>query len=681
MKKILLGLLGVIIALLLLVFIVLFTAPGNAIIKPIIQSQIDKYAPIKLDLETFALRISSINVLIQHTDKIDISLTGDFSLFSQTLDLNLKVDAKDISVLGELAGTDLQGSFLINTTAKGTLNHIEINTTSDIAKSFTDIRISLQNYIPVSILASIKDMQIKEILAMIGQKPYAGGSLNLDADITGNEEMNFNGNALLNITQGLVDSALIQKDFEIEVPKTTFVITFNALFDTDTLNHNFNFNSNIGNILSSGKTSIKELLTQSDYDIKLSDLSAFTPLAGMPIRGNFNAKGTIEGNMEELFIKGSSDIAASNMTYNVQLKDLSPYQINAKVSNLRLDTILWMIYMPQYATMYLNLDSVLSDFDKGISTTSTLTLKGTTSHTVIKKEMDLDMPSTNFTLNSDVKLTQGIGKANSTLKSDMANIGLKETQINLNDFVIQAPYEAIIPDLKKLKFITGIELAGEFKAQGKAKIADTLYADFNTASLGGSIDAILDNNQFNAKLKDINTLKLFTIAQMKPVFSSSINGDLDYNLLSEKGTLKARISNGKLMQSDLTDTVAKYLKFDITQEIYDDAGLNALIDQKRITADIDLKSSNTSISAKGASLDLENDTLNADMKFQIKDKYVYLKATNKISQPSIKLDASDLIKDQATKAVTKEVNKALDKYIKNDETKDAAKNLIQNLLK
>ena len=512
MKKTILWILGVILALIVIILCVLFTPPGNPLLKPIIQGQIDKYAPIKLNLDTFSLGFSSIDVQINHNDDIKITLNGDFSLFSQTLDLALKVDAKDISVLGEMVDTPLQGSFVINTTAKGSFDNLEINTTSDIAKSFTDIRVLLQDYTPTSILAHIKDAQIKEFLAMAGMKPYANGSLNLEADIKGDTNMNFNGNALLSIAQGLVDSALIKKDFEVDVPKTTFLITLNALFDMNKLNHDFNFNANIGNIHSKGQTFIKELSTDSTYDVQLSDLSAFTPLAGMPIRGSFNTKGTIKGDMKLLNIDGNSDVASSDTLYKATLKDLSPESAQAHIKNLRLDTLLWMIHMPRYATMHLNADSLVNDLDKGISTKTTLTLSGTTNNAVMKQEMDMDMPNTNFTLKSNIILDKGVGEANSTLDSDIAQVKLAKTQINLNNVAFEAPYEAIIPNLKKLKFLTGIELAGDFKAKGIAKFKDTLYADFNTQSLGGSIDAKLDNNKLTASLKDINTLKLLTMA-------------------------------------------------------------------------------------------------------------------------------------------------------------------------
>ena len=681
MKKFVLWILGIILALFVLIFCVLFTPPGNALLKPIIQGQIDKYAPIKLDLEKFSLGISSVELKIAHNDAIIITLGGDFSLFSQTLDVALKVDARDIAVLGELVDTPLQGSFVINTTAKGSLKHLEVNTTSDIAKSFTDIRVTLQDFTPTAILANIKDAQIKEFLAMAGIKPYASGSLSLEADIKGDKDMNFNGNALLQIAQGLVDSTLIKKDFDIDVPKTTFVTTLNALFDMDKLNHDFSFNGNIGNIHSSGQTLLKTLSTNTSYAVDLSDLSAFTPLFSMPIRGSFNTKGEVKGGMESLEIKGSSNIASSNTSYEAVLKNLAPDTIKAQVSNLKLDTLLWMIYMPRYADMRLNLNAVVSELDKGLSSKTDLALTGTTNNAVMKKEFDLDMPNTKFNLTSGVVLKQGIGEANSKLDSDIANLNLAKTQINLKDSSFVVPYIATIPNLKKLKFLTGMELAGDFKAQGTAKLKDTLYADFSTQSLGGSIDAKLDHNKLFASLKDVNTLKLFSIAQLKPVFSSNMNGDFNYDTLTEKGTLKAVLSNGKLMPNEITQLAEKYLKTDITKEAYEDAGLNATIDKKLITTDIGLKSNNTAIYAQGASIDTEKGKINADIKFQIKDKYIYLKARDNLASPSLSIDATDLIKAEANKAISKGVEKALDKHIKDDKIKEGAGKLLNNLFK
>lgn len=679
MKRVTLWVLGIFISLVLIVGFMLFTPQGNAILKPIIQSQIDKYTPIKLDLETFSLGFSRVDMLIRHNDDIAITLNGTFSLFSQTLNLALKVDARDISVLGELVDTPLQGSFVINTTLQGQLNHLIINTTSDIAKSFTDIHIVVRDFAPSLIRAQIKDAQIKEFLAMAGFKPYANGSLNLSADFSQDSELK--GNANVQITQGVVDSALIKKDFGIEVGKATFTTTLDAFFEANELHHNFVFGSNIGNIHLTGQTKPFENSTTANYDIRLSDLSALTPLAGMPIRGSLNTKGTIKGDLKSLLIQGDSDIANSDTSYSLTLNDLTPALLTLQTKDLQVDTLLWMIHLPKYASMKLEAHSQISDFAQGFTTTTSLELKGTSNNAVIQKEMGLDMPQSNFTLTSQVNIAKGKGEVDSSLRSDLGDIKLEKTMIDLHKMHFEVPYLTTIPNLKKLKFLTGIELVGDFEAKGKAKLADSLYVDFHTQSLGGNLKARLEGNKLHAMMENLNTTKVFTMVQLPLVFSSDINGKLEYDTLTEKGTLKALLNNGQLMPSRLTALVEQYLKIDITKEVYQDAGLNATINKRRINADIGLKSDNTTIYAQGAELDLDNDSINADLKFHIKDQYVYLKTKGKLSSPAITIDASDLIKSEAKKAINKEVNKALDKHLKDENLKKDAQKLFKNLLK
>ena len=160
-----------------------------------------------------------------------------------------------------------------------------------------------------------------------------------------------------------------------------------------------------------------------------------------------------------------------------------------------------------------------------------------------------------------------------------------------------------------------------------------------------------------------------------------MNGEFAYDTLTEKGTLKAVLSHGKLMPNEITELAAKYLKTDITKETYEDAGLNATIDKKLITTDIGLKSHNTAIYAQGASIDADKGTINADLKFQIKDKYITLKARNNLASPTISIDANDLIKAEASKAISKGAEKAIDKYIKDDKVKEGAQKLLNNLFK
>ena len=241
MKKLLLWLLGILVALVLLVYIFVFSPIGNAIFKPIVQSQINKHSPLPLVLDKFSLGLTSTHIVLKNGEKLIIDLSGGYNLFTLGVDFDLFVDANDISLFGEMAGIELAGAFEVRAKAVGKVfDELVVSTTSDIARSTSVFNATLYDLMPTKITAQISAMRIDELLAMLGQKPYVSGVLGLQADITGTQdkEPNFNGQATLAITQGGFSKELIQRDFDIEIPRTSWNANLSAIFDMDTIKHN-----------------------------------------------------------------------------------------------------------------------------------------------------------------------------------------------------------------------------------------------------------------------------------------------------------------------------------------------------------------------------------------------------------------------------------------------------------
>ncbi len=645
MKKFLLWFFGIIIGLLLLIYILVFSPIGNAIFKPVVQSQIDKYSPVALKLEKFSLGLFSTDIILKNDPRLVIELNGSYNLFTLNLDLALNVDANDISLFGDMVGVPLSGAFQIDTKIQGKVfDTLAINVISDIAKSNTKIDAELTSLNPSKILASIKNLHIDEILAMIGQKPYITGLLGLQADVSGNENLEFDGKALLQVSEGVFSQSLIQKDFGVAIPKTNFGISLDALFDMDTINHNFVFDSNIGKILSAGASKIKTLSTQSTYNINLSDLSVFTPLIGMKVRGDFKTNGEVKGDMAQLQIQGSSDVANSKTSYQALLKDLAPTKATLTTSNLRVEKILYMLYQPQYVSGSENADIEIWDFDKGISAKVKSSLQGVTSNAVIKKEFDMDMPNTPFSYESNITLDKGVGGGDFNFYSTLADIKLPKISLDINKIHINAPYTASIPNLKKLKFATGIELAGKFDADGTFDMKDTIVADFHTSSLGGNINAKLAGDDFNAKIENLDLMSLLKTAQFPEIFSAKMNGDLTYNLASENGNLKAILSSGKFQKNQLTDALKTYLKFDATGLLFNDIKLNSDIKKLLLTSSLDMQSGDFSLNGKDIITDLEKSTIKAKLKVAIKKDAVDVNLNGNLTSPKVDIDFTNQAK-------------------------------------
>lgn len=678
MKKLLLWLLGILVALVLLVYIFVFSPIGNAIFKPIVQSQINKHSPLPLTLDRFSLGLTSTHIVLKNGEKLIIDLSGSYNLFTLGVDFDLFVDANDISLFGEMAGIELAGAFEVRAKAVGKVfDELVVSATSDIARSTSVFNATLYDLMPTKITAQISAMRIDELLAMLGQKPYVSGVLGLQADITGTQdkEPNFNGQATLAITQGGFSQELIQKDFDIEIPRTSWNANLSAIFDMDSVKHNLVFNANVGRIISSGDTQLSPLLTKSTYSINLSDISAFTPLVGTKIRGAFRTNGEVIGGASQMKISGKSDIAESNTTYSALLESFSPKKIAFDSKGLKLEQVFFMLYLPKYATGLEDASGEIWDLDKGISAQVISSLKGMVIGDTIKREFDLAMPNTPFSYKSNVRLQKGVGEADFILESSLANLALNPIKIDLSSTTIATPYTITIPSLKALKFLTGIELIGKLEANGKVKIAQSIEADFHTQSLGGRLDAKLNGDDFSAKLNDLDTLSLLKMAQYPQVFSAKANGKLTYNLAKQSGDLHAVLSQGHFMKNDLSNLLQQYVKFDLTGLVFNSVGIDSQISKLNLVSTFSAKSGGFSMHGDNILTDLEKGTINAKLKTAIKQDSVDVHINGALSAPQIEVDFSELVRKKAGQVIQNEIDKQIDKH--KDKAIDALKGLFQ----
>ncbi|RDU55440.1 hypothetical protein [Helicobacter sp. MIT 01-3238] len=676
---------GIIVGLLLLVYVLVFSPIGNFIFKPVVQSQIDKYSPVPLTLSTFSVGLTGLEIVIKNEPKLEIALKGDYNLFTLNIDTTLNVNASDISLFDEVAGMPLSGAFVLEASAKGKVfGALSAQAHSNIAKSKTDIKVELQNLNPLKIYADIAHLELAEVLAMIGQKPYVEGVLSLDADIVGNENMEFSGKNILEIKQGDFSQRLIAKDFGIQVPKTTFTIHQESIFDKKDIKQDFVFDSNVGKIKLSSTSNIESFDTKGVYSIVLSDISAFTPLLGMKVRGALRTEGSIEGGLENILIAGKTDIADSASTYSASIVKSALAKVKFDTQNLRIEKLLYMIYQPQYISASVGGKAEAWDFDKGISTQANFSLKGVTSNPVIKKEFDLDMPNTPFSANLNAKLDKGVGNANLIFDSNLARLNVPNIAIDLHKGIYSSPYNAILPDLKKLKFATKIELVGKFEANGDFALSENLKATFHTKSLGGNVDAELNGDNFNAKIKEVDLDSVLSMAQIQKVFSSKVNGDLVYNTASEKGTLKARLDNGRFLKNQLTDALKQYAKFDATGLVFNNISLNSDINKMVLNSALNMQSGDFSLSGQNIITDLEKSTINAKLKTTLKKDTLGIKLSGNLTSPKVELDLGELLKsrlgNEVQKSVGKELEKTLDKHI-DEGTKKEIGNTLKKLFR
>lgn len=650
MKKFFVGLLIIVLAILAMAYVLLFTSFGNSILKPQVQKQIDKYSPIPMTLDVFVLRFGSFKFELNNQNNIFITSHGSFSLLSQSLDAMLNINIKNPSNIKELAnaGVALKDDFLIENVIRGKITHFNIHTTSNIANGNLRVDTTIESFTPTKILANIENLQIPELLAIVGKGAYADGLLNITADIKGDKNLQFTGQANAKLSDGSINTQLIKQDFKVNVPKTKFIIDLRADFDGANIKHKLQYLSNIGNISSSGDTAIKTLRTNSSYDINISDLSPMTPFVGMPIRGSLNTNGKIIGNAQWLYIEGKSDIASSNTEYAISLVEYSkPKDVILSIKNLKLETIFYMLVKPTYANGLLNVDMNLKDVSSAINGNYSHAIKGKMPRQFFKTELNLNAPADiAFDNQANIVFNNGNGVLNSTLNTDVANLNIKDALLDANSLSLLAPYTLAVPNLKKLAFVTSKELKGSINVNGEVRwLKKSLYATAQSKLFNGDFDMILNNNLATITLKNMDSLGILDMLQYPQFFKSNINGNIKYDIYTQKGKIDFIMNKGGFAENKLTKLLRSLINFNATKEIYDNITFKGDINNKIINANLDMQSNNTSLNSNNMTIDLERDTIKADVFLKVQKYELLSVISGKISNPSIKIDTKSLGKN------------------------------------
>ncbi|RDU64671.1 hypothetical protein [Helicobacter sp. MIT 14-3879] len=686
MKKFFMWLFAIIVVILLLLFILLFTSFGNSILKPYIQAQIDKYSPIPATLDVFSLRFGSFEVELNALNSINVSSSGTFSLFSQNIDGILNINLKNPSNIKQLEGINLSDNFLIENIIRGKINDFVINTSSNIADGVFKIDTQITSFSPKKIFANISNVKIESLLNIIGQKPYATGVLNIKADIDGDSNMNFTGSADAEVVNGNVSKSLVKKDFKIDIPNTNFITNLNIAFNGKEANHKLSFLSNVGNISSNGSTIINGLKTNSAYRIDIKDLSPLTPFAGIPLRGNFRTNGKIVGNSTWLNIDGVTDFASSDTSYSISLEGyVKPKDALVTIKNLKIEDILYTITQPIYAKALLNAKINLKEISSFISGSYNHNIKGSIQENAIKQNFDLDiLNNIPFSHNADIVFNKGIGSIDSSILSDIININISKAILNLDSLHLEAPYDINIKDLKKLAFVTSKELKGSLEAKGKVKYnkLGLLYADMKSDIFSGSFDAKLNRNIIDMNLTNISSLGVLDMLQYPQFFNTDINGNVKYDILTQKGNLELLASNGSFTKNKLMDLLNSTIRFDATKEVYDSIKITGDIDKKIINGNLNMTSNNTSLTSKNAKIDLDRDNINAYLTLKIKNNSLGASISGKVSDPKVSLDtkklANDLIKNIISNDKVQEQKQKLEEKL--DEQKGKINDKINNVI-
>jgi hypothetical protein len=656
MKKLLIFLFSFI--LIIVIFVVfLFTPPGNAILKPIVESQINSNSPVKISFEKFRVGFGTLDIKADFLHDSNALIKGNYSLFSQNFDINYKIHINNLNDLKNIVNYPLRGSVDTSGNVKGNLQDIKIKGVTNLAKSNSDYFVELKNKEVSKVLANIKNLDLATLLYIVNKPKFIDGKLNSNIVLNSININNLDGQIKTYIKNAVVNRVLLKREYNLTLPKTVINLDSDVNLKGKKIDFFANLISNLAKVNVNGNFENNYLNTK--YNINVSNLSVLTPIINQKIRGTFKTNGNIKGKTDNLIISGMAYLAGGNINYQTALnKKTLSYNIN----KLKIDKLLYMLYQPRYSYGVMNSNGKLS-FNKEIDGIVNLNLSGKTDKYVLYKEFNFTNANISYKLSSDVNIKNSVAFIKSKLNSNVANANLPDSKYDINKNIFTSSYIINIPNLDKLYFATHKHLRGTIKINGNIKKDKNLLVTGNSKTLGGVVNYKLLNDDFNLNAKNLYVVKLMDMLMYPQVFDSTANINLKYNLLNKKGVLNATLLDGHFLPNKLSFLINSLAHFDLTKEIYKNTTVHSIINDKQLITDLDMKSRLTHISSKKAFIDLEKEYIDAKLLLEIMKRPIYVKLKGKLTSPHITIDAKEFLKSKVKNRVKKEIKKQIEKNL------------------
>ena len=657
---------GIVVVLVGAVYTLLFTSLGNGLIQPIVETEIQKQTQLPSRFQRFSIGFSDIDILLELNPNNTIEVKGKYSLFAQSFDINYALKLQELATLETLTQKKLNDSFFTDGNVKGNMKHLFVKGESDVAKSNTSYNIELKDFNPISIIADVSNLDLASLLHMLGEKKYADAAVDLKVNFKNITPHQLDGDIVLLTKKGELNRKVMKKDFGITVPKTLFKMNLDAKLKGDDVDYRYMLDSNLAKITSSGNVKPEPLAVDLKYALHVAELAVLKPLTNADLRGALKLNGTLKGTKAKMLLLGKSDIAASKTTFDVNLKEFAPKSAKFSIEHLKLQKLLYMIKQPHYA------DAVV-DIKGDIKNADPKNLKGDVVTTVTKGLLDSKfltkaykftspMPRTTFHLQADTKLNKNLIDTKLDLYSTLANLHNKKIRFNMKDGSLESDYRVSIKDLNRLYFATERHLKGGLNANGNVKKAKDLDFTMHSDIAQGRVDAKLHNDDFHADLTKLQTLDILDMLIYPKIFKSNIDAKLDYNLVAQKGDFKGYLSDGMFTRNGVLDLTKQYAHIDLYKQRFK-GDVGAKINKENIVASLDLKSNTSSIVTKNTYLNSKTKRIKSVIEINANGNPLTVKLSGNAQRPKIQVDASKILKKEATKAVTKELQKHLGKDV------------------
>lgn len=521
--KILAWIFGVLLVICGMIYTLIFTSLGNAILAPRIEAFVSEKIAMPFKLNEFKLGFNDLKISSTINGELSINTSGKYSILDKNLDLKYKIYANSFSSMPlnlNIAG-DVKGSF----------ENILANGSGNLAGSKLRYAARIVDFNPLELKLDARNLDLSQLSLIALKKPYLRGFASITADVALKNGTQF-GFANINAPKISADNALINKDYGIKLPKN-----FNANLNSDiSVNNSIltaitTLNTSLANA-NAQKTSynLKTNELNTDFNLDITNLANLEPLISQKLNGSVKiALNTQIKNNKMQFL----DAQINGLGGNIMAK-LVNGELNAQIKDIKLAEALSLASLPPLAKSQINGFAKITGLNNPQNANGNASLKfskGELDYKQMNKILNSDLKSNIiFTGDTKISVLSGVLNLDALLDSPALKMAKLSAKYELNTASGDADFNANIPNLG-LIFGSKAKTSAYIKANANFKNNAITKANIDINGLGGNINATLNNQSLQANINNIQAGNVFAIIAQDELFSGSLNANINLSSL------------------------------------------------------------------------------------------------------------------------------------------------------
>lgn len=540
------------------VWTIAFTQFGNDLLKPYIEDTIAQKTGQNIKLDKFSLRFSSVDIQASLENSIVAKVSGNTKLFSQWFDLDYHILANNLNMQTIKINKEIQ----LSGKAKGSLGDFDVNGKGNAFGSNLRFLAKIKDQKPLNLEIDAKKLQIDEILKVVGKPVYATGNIDIIANVK-DENGKANGDMNVKIYSGIMNESLVLKDFNVNLPKK---MSFNGDINANMKDQDILAQSSLLTSIANLKTTktnynLSSNLLNTDFKIKVPDLSKLEAIAKQPLKGSVDINGDVTLANNQLSVLNAKLIGLGG-NIDATLKD---NQLNAIINQIELSNVLALVGKPIALKGVLNGEAKISDLNpKKLKGNLNANIKnGEILSKGMKALSGIDFPS-GIVFNQNLEANLAGEEVGFLIKlaSNLLSIPSFKGQYNINNSDLSAEYDLMVSDLSKLESITKQKLSGKVEIKGDVEVKNQQLKALNTNAqiLGGTIKANLKDNNLVAKASKIGIENIFALIGQNPLAKGILELDAKFDSNDFKnlnGNLNLSVANGSFVAESMSKMLEK----------------------------------------------------------------------------------------------------------------------------